>query len=260
PVCAGSHFVAGNGGQLGGCKTGINLPQGKNLIGAFHQPSAVFADLETLATLPEREYRSGLAEVIKYGIIEDAWFFTALENQAEALKQRDMETLARVVSRCCEIKSEVVRFDEKECGVRAILNFGHTFGHALETCSGYGKLLHGEAISIGMVYAAHLSHEVSDLSAQDLERIEWLLIRMGLPVKAPPLDWKELYAVMQKDKKNQRRDPLFVLAPRIGNVVHGVEVPQAIMRRTWNAILDQPENQEEAQAEPSAGRRRRADG
>ena len=243
-----------------GGKTGINLPQGKNLVGAFHQPAAVFADLETLATLPEREYRSGLAEVIKYGIIEDAWFFSTLENQAEALKQRDMETLARVVSRCCEIKSEVVRFDEKECGVRAVLNFGHTFGHALETCSGYGKLLHGEAISIGMVFAAHLSHEVAELSAEDVERIERLLICMGLPVKAPPLDWNELYAVMQKDKKNQRREPLFVLATRIGNVVHGVEASQAIMRRVWEAVLEHPVKQEDAQPELFPELKRRGDG
>ena len=221
-----------------GGKTGINLPQGKNLVGAFHQPAAVFADLNVLSSLPEREYRSGLAEVIKYGVIEDAWFFNMLEAHADALQRRDPETLERVVSRCCEIKAEVVRFDEKECGVRAILNFGHTFGHALETCSGYGKLLHGEAIAVGMLFAAHLSHELADLSGGDLERIERLLVRMGLPVKAPPLQWDDLYAVMQKDKKNRRRDPLFVLATRIGNVVHGVEVPQALMQKAWKALSE----------------------
>ena len=219
-----------------GGKTGINLPQGKNLIGAFHQPVAVYADLDTLASLPEREYRSGLAEVVKYGVIEDAWFFDSLETNVDALKSREMEALERVVSRCCEIKAEVVRFDEKECGVRAILNFGHTFGHALETCCGYGTLLHGEAVSIGMMYAAHLSREVAGLRQDEVERIERLLRSMDLPVTAPPLEWDDLFAVMQKDKKNQRKNPLFVLANRIGNVVHGIEVPTAIMRKTWKMI------------------------
>ena len=224
-----------------GGKTGINLPQGKNLVGAFHQPSAVYADLDTLATLPEREYRSGMAEVIKYGVIEDAWFFNSLETNAEALKNREMDVLERVVSRCCEIKSEVVRFDEKECGVRAILNFGHTFGHALETCCGYGTLLHGEAVSIGMMYAARLSQEVAGLHREEAERIERLLLNMNLPVKAPALPWEDLCAVMQKDKKNQRRDPLFVLANRIGNCVHGIEVPLAVMRRVWKNMTDEAE-------------------
>lgn len=228
-----------------GGKTGINLPQGKNLIGAFHQPAAVYADLDVLTSLPEREYRSGMAEVIKYGVIEDAWFFNSLETNADALKRREMDVLERVVSRCCEIKAEVVRFDEKECGVRAILNFGHTFGHALETCCGYGTLLHGEAISIGMMYAARLSQEVAGLRQEEGDRIERLLRKMELPVTAPFVSWDDLYAVMQKDKKNQRKNPLFVLANRIGNVVHGIEVPTAVMRKVWKALVEEPIRQEE---------------
>src|SRR5215216_6261011 len=143
-----------------GGKVGVNLKAGKNLVGAFHQPRLVLCDLQTLRTLPSREFRAGLAEVIKYGIIYDAALFQTLERQMSKLLKQQPAALAQIVARCCEIKAEVVSQDETESGLRAILNFGHTIGHALEAISGYGKFLHGEAISIGQVYAARLSQKV----------------------------------------------------------------------------------------------------
>lgn len=185
-----------------GGKTAINLAQGKNLVGAFWQPKAVIADLDTLATLPEREYRAGLAEVVKYGAIRDAEFFHWLEHQAEALLDRDPLALTEAVLRSCRHKAEVVARDEREEGERALLNFGHTFGHALEAEAQYGVLLHGEAVAIGMVAAARSSATLGLANEQDGERLSALLTRLGLPTRIPAdLDAERLLARMQLDKK-----------------------------------------------------------
>ena len=166
-----------------GGKTGVNLRAGKNLVGAFYQPRLVLCDLETLKALPEREFRAGLAEVIKYGIIFDAKLFAQLERDLPKILKRDSETLSPIIARCCEIKAEVVSQDETENGLRAILNFGHTIGHAIENSSGYGKFLHGEAISVGQVAAAKLSQKILGLPERDVERIKNLFARAGLPTQ-----------------------------------------------------------------------------
>jgi 3-dehydroquinate synthase len=209
-----------------GGKTGVNLKAGKNLVGAFYQPRLVLCDLDTFKTLPKREYISGLAEVIKYGVIYDAILFAQLERNLPKLLQRDMTTLRDVVARCCEIKADVVGQDETEGGLRAILNFGHTIGHAIENSSGYGKYLHGEAISIGQVAAAKLSHTILGLPSADVVRIEKLFIRSGLPVKIKLSGTQraKLFAAMKLDKKVSGGEVKFVLAQKIGKVVWGQQV------------------------------------
>jgi 3-dehydroquinate synthase len=206
-----------------GGKTGINLKAGKNLVGAFYQPKLVLCDLATLDTLPARELCSGLAEVIKYGIIYDAAFFRRLEQQIEAALNRDPPVLAKIIARCCAIKAEVVSQDETETGLRAILNFGHTIGHAIEAISGYGKYLHGEAISIGQVCAARLSEKILGLPAADVERIRALLERAGLPteVRFNAAQKQKLLAAMKLDKKVSLGEIKFVLARQIGKVEIG---------------------------------------
>jgi 3-dehydroquinate synthase len=199
-----------------GGKTGINLPEGKNLVGAFHQPVAVWADLGTLASLPEREYAAGLAEVVKYGPIADPQFFDWLEAHAAALKQRDPQALAVAVRRSCEIKAAVVAADEEERGLRAILNFGHTFGHALEAGAGYGSLLHGEAVGLGMRMAASLSVACCGLPAQLAQRLDELLSRLGLPEHAPHLDDARWLDLMRGDKKSLAGCVRYVVLPRWG--------------------------------------------
>jgi len=210
-----------------GGKTGVNLKAGKNLVGAFYQPRLVLCDLDTLKTLPRREYVSGLAEVIKYGVIYDANLFTRLERRLPALLQRQESALREVVARCCEIKAEVVGQDETESGLRAILNFGHTIGHAIENSSGYGKYLHGEAIAIGQVAAAKLSQQVLGLPAADVARIEKLFRQSGLPVeiKLGAAQRKKLFAAMLLDKKVSGGEIKFVLARKIGKVDWGQKVP-----------------------------------
>jgi 3-dehydroquinate synthase len=186
-----------------GGKTGVDHPAGKNLIGAFHQPRAVIADLDTLATLPDRELRAGLAEVVKTACIGDVDFFDWLEVHADALLARDAEALTHAIARCCRFKAGVVERDEREAGERALLNFGHTFGHALETEAGYGMLLHGEAVAIGMVLAARLSARLGMADDAGTERLAALLGRLGLPTSIPPgLTPDALLARMQLDKKN----------------------------------------------------------
>ena len=204
-----------------GGKTGVNLKAGKNLVGAFYQPQLVLCDLDTLKTLPKREYISGLAEVIKYGVIYDAVLFPQLERNLPKLLQRDASTLATVIARCCEIKADVVGQDETESGLRAILNFGHTIGHAIENSSGYGKFLHGEAIAIGQVAAAKLSQKILGLPSGDVARIEKLFARAGLPVKIKLnlVQRKKLFAAMKLDKKVSGGEIKFVLAEKIGKVV-----------------------------------------
>ena len=219
-----------------GGKVGLNLKAGKNLVGAFHQPRLVLCDLDTLASLPMREFRAGLAEVIKYGIIYDAGLFRRLERDLPKLLRRDPRTLAAVVARCCEIKAEVVRQDETESGLRAILNFGHTVGHALEAVSRYGKYLHGEAIAIGQVAAARLSAQVLGLPARDVQRIQDLLERAGLPtqVRLNAPQRQNLLAAMRLDKKVSGGEIKFVLARRIGAVEFGHQVPSAMIEQTLN--------------------------
>lgn len=201
-----------------GGKTGVDHPAGKNLIGAFHQPRAVIADLGTLATLPTREWRAGLAEVIKTACIGDDDFFAWLETHADALLARDAEVLTRAISTCCRFKAGVVMRDERETGERALLNFGHTFGHAIETEAGYGTLLHGEAVAIGMILAAHLSARLGMADAADTERLRVLLDRVGLPTAVPPdLTADALLARMQLDKKNRAGALRLILWRGIGH-------------------------------------------
>jgi len=216
-----------------GGKVGVNLKAGKNLVGAFYQPRWVLCDLDTLASLPPREFRAGLAEVIKYGIIRDAALFGRLERELPGILKRDPKILAAIVARCCEIKAEVVGRDETEGGLRAILNFGHTIGHALEAISSYGKYLHGEAISIGQVAAAEISAHALGLPARDVERIRNLFHRAGLPVrvKLSTAQRQKLFAAMRLDKKVSGGEIKFVLAKRIGGVVWGQKVPDTTIQK-----------------------------
>jgi len=195
-----------------GGKTGVNHEKGKNLIGAFHQPQVVLIDTETLETLPDRELRAGLAEVIKHGVICDTEFFAWLEANMTALLDRDPEGLAYAIRRCCEIKAEVVAEDEREAGRRALLNFGHTFGHAIEHCQGYGEWLHGEAVAAGMVMAARLS----GIQDKDVERLISLIASAGLPVEPPQINADDWTGAMGLDKKVQGKKLRFVLLNAIG--------------------------------------------
>lgn len=186
-----------------GGKTGIDHPLGKNLIGAFHQPSLVVADVATLQTLSEREYRAGLAEVVKYGVVLDREFFELLEQQAQLLLARDPQLLTQVVARCCRIKALVVEQDEKESGLRAVLNYGHTLGHAFETLAGYNGLVHGEAVAIGMALAAAISEREGLCSADERHRVVALLEKLGLPVIPPVQGVDELAQAIARDKKSR---------------------------------------------------------
>jgi 3-dehydroquinate synthase len=194
-----------------GGKTAINHPRGKNMIGAFHQPLRVIADLDTLASLPQREVAAGLAEVIKYGPIADNDFLDWLEGNIDALLARDTQALAHAVRRSCEIKAAVVAADEREGGLRAILNFGHTFGHAIETGLGYGEWLHGEAVGCGMVMAADLSVRLGLIDSACARRLESLIARAGLPTVGPALGAERYLALMRGDKKAEDGDCRFVV-------------------------------------------------
>ncbi len=217
-----------------GGKTGVNLPQGKNLVGAFHQPALVAADTDVLQTLPKRELAAGMAEVIKHGIIRDAGLFAFCERSMDALLSGDSAALTHVIARSCEIKAAVVGADERESGERAILNFGHTLGHAIEQATGYGAYLHGEAVGIGLVFAARLSARVFGLPPADAGRIRAVVARAGLPVSAPDLAWAEVRRAMAVDKKGAAGTPKFVLARRIGEVEYGVAVPEAVLEEVWH--------------------------
>jgi 3-dehydroquinate synthase len=225
-----------------GGKVGVNLKSGKNLVGAFHQPRFVLCDLDTLKTLPMREFRAGLAEVIKYGIIYDAALFARLEHDLPELIERHTETLSDVIARCCEIKADVVGQDETESGLRAILNFGHTIGHAIENSSGYGKYLHGEAISIGQVAAAIISVAVLGLRGSEAERIGVIFKRAGLPttISLKGGQRKRLLAAMRLDKKVSGGEVKFVLAKKIGKVVWGQKVPETLIHGALNIIAKKP--------------------
>lgn len=199
-----------------GGKTAVNHPLGKNMIGAFYQPLRVLADLDTLATLPRREVAAGLAEVIKYGPIADAGFLGWLEQHIDALAALEGDALAHAVRRSCEIKAQVVGADEREGGLRAILNFGHTFGHAIEAGLGYGEWLHGEAVGCGMVMAARLSERLGRLATPDADRIEALVSRAGLPVRGPRLGAERYLELMRHDKKAEAGEIRFVLLEGLG--------------------------------------------
>ena len=196
-----------------GGKTGVNHPRGKNLIGAFHQPQVVMIDTDTLATLPDRELKAGLAEVIKYGAICDFDFLGWLENNMPALLDKEPEALAYAIQRSCELKAEVVAEDERESGRRAILNFGHTFGHAIEHCCGYGEWLHGEAVAAGMIMAA----ELSDISETDVARLRALVTAADLPTRPPAIAADDWMRAMGMDKKVQKKTLRFVLMRALGD-------------------------------------------
>jgi len=219
-----------------GGKVGVNLKAGKNLVGAFHQPRLVLCDLGTLRSLPSREFRAGLAEVIKYGIIRDARLFARLERDAGKLLKQHSNTLAPIIARCCSIKAEVVAADEREGGLRAILNFGHTIGHALEAISRYGQYLHGEAISIGQAAAARISAKITGLPAASVGRIENLLNKAKLPtrVQLKEPQTRRLLDAMRLDKKVSDGKINFVLAQTIGKVKRDQIVPPSLIRQSLN--------------------------
>ncbi|MFY8273705.1 3-dehydroquinate synthase [Pseudoalteromonas sp. SSDWG2] len=200
-----------------GGKTAVNHPQGKNMIGAFYQPQAVFIDTEVLKTLPAKEFAAGMAEVIKYGLIYDTELFTLLENSREQIQALDADILPRVIHRCCAIKAEIVAQDEKEAGLRALLNLGHTFGHAIEAQMGYGVWLHGEAVATGMVLAATLAHSRGDLTDAELARTVSLIKAYDLPTDVPAqMTFDDFMNHMRKDKKNKAGRIRFILPVQFG--------------------------------------------
>jgi 3-dehydroquinate synthase len=220
-----------------GGKTAINHPLGKNMIGAFYQPRVVVTDLDVLSTLPDRELKAGLAEVIKHGLIRDVQFFEWLEANIEKLLARDSTALEHAVVRCCEIKAGIVAMDEREENERAWLNFGHTFGHAIESGLGFGTWLHGEAIAAGMMIAAELSQRLGKLVAADVERIERLLIRSGLPVRGPKFPFSRYLELMSVDKKARDGALRFILLDGLGKAIVANDIPvekvsAALQRRT----------------------------
>jgi len=200
-----------------GGKTGVNHPLGKNMIGAFHQPQCVIADTDTLNTLDDRQLSAGIAEVIKYGLINDADFFIWLEENLSKLLNRDPDALSYAIERSCHDKAEIVAADEKESGVRALLNLGHTFGHAIETGTGYGTWLHGEAVSCGMLMAAELSHKQGWLTADELERTQDILSKANLPTLPPAsMNTEQFIDIMSVDKKNLEKKIRLILMKSIG--------------------------------------------
>jgi 3-dehydroquinate synthase len=215
-----------------GGKTGVNHPGGKNLIGAFYQPRAVIADTDALATLPDRELKSGLAEVIKHGCVWDPLLFTWLERMIPQLLARDTEALAYAIGRSCEIKAKVVARDEREHALRAILNFGHTFGHAIEAATGYVKYLHGEAVGLGMLIAIDLSHRVGFIDAVVKERLRDILARTGLPTEAPRIGAARAYELMQMDKKVLAGSIRLVLLEKLGRAVVTDQYPKSALDAT----------------------------
>lgn len=219
-----------------GGKTGINHPLGKNMIGAFYQPQAVIADTSTLNTLPARELSAGLSEVIKHGAIIDAPFFDWIEANIAKLVAKDADALAYAIKRSCEIKADVVRQDEREGGLRAILNFGHTFGHAIEAGMGYGVWLHGEAVGCGMVMAADLSHRLGFIDAQAKERIVAVVKAAGLPTVAPDLGVARWLELMEVDKKNEGGEIKFILLKPLGASII-TTVSQDVLLQTLNACI-----------------------
>jgi 3-dehydroquinate synthase len=214
-----------------GGKTAINHARGKNMIGAFHQPLAVVSDVATLDTLPDRELRAGLAEVIKHALALDAAFVDWLESSMEMLLTRDRVALSHAVWRCCELKAAIVAADERESGVRSLLNFGHTFGHAIEAATGYGAWLHGEAIAAGMVMAAALSEDLGLIGAADVARVRRLIQRAGLPTAGPGIEAGELITLMTADKKAAQGKPRFVVLEGVGRAALRGGIDHAAVRK-----------------------------
>jgi 3-dehydroquinate synthase len=220
-----------------GGKTGVDHPGGKNLIGAFHQPVAVLADTDTLQTLPDRELRAGLAEVIKYGLIRDAGFLEWIEANLAGLLARDPATLEHAICRSCQCKAGIVARDEREQGERALLNLGHTFGHAIETGAGYGTWLHGEAVAAGMVMASEFSRRLGWLDRADVERVRSLLARAGLRAEPPPLGRNRALELMRMDKKVRAGRIRLVLLDRIGHAVCTDDYPDDALATLLDDML-----------------------
>ena len=221
-----------------GGKTAVNHTLGKNLIGAFHQPKAVFIDLNFLKTLPEREIKSGLGEIVKYGVISDEKFFSYLEDNADKILQRDLNILAKIVKHSCEIKAKVVSADEKESGLRRILNFGHTLAHAIEEQTGYKKFRHGEAVAIGIMAAALISCELGKTSAENVNRIESLLKKFGMMTNCAGLDSDKLYSVTFRDKKTVGGVVNWVLMRDFGSVEVSSDVPENIIKKVFRRLCN----------------------
>jgi 3-dehydroquinate synthase len=215
-----------------GGKTAVNHPLGKNMIGAFYQPKAVIIDIKTLNTLPEREFNAGMAEVIKYGIIGDAEFFDWLEQHSDEIKNKDPEILASLIYRCCQNKATIVAEDEQEKGVRALLNLGHTFGHAIEAEQGYGNWLHGEAVAAGTVIASEVAVKMNLLQPSELRRIRSLFEVFNLPVTAPEtMDFHAFMPHMRRDKKNLAGKLRFILPTQIGHCEVRDDVSETVLQQ-----------------------------
>lgn len=221
-----------------GGKTGINIPAGKNLLGAFHQPISVYADMQSLDSLPPREFSAGMAEVIKYGLLADESLYRELETKP-VVSSSD-ERLPEVVKICCQIKADVVKADEKETaksGGRALLNLGHTFGHAVENVAGYGEYLHGEAIGIGLAAAARLSRDLGFLSESDVESVEKMVVAHALPIRlAKPLASSALFEAMGRDKKMQSGTLKFVVMQRLGVAITKGDVSTEAVQKVWEEV------------------------
>lgn len=223
-----------------GGKTAINHALGKNMIGAFYQPRTVIADLNTLNTLPERELAAGMAEVIKYALLGDENFLKWLEQNSHDLMNKEPNALAKAVYRCCQMKADIVAQDETEQNIRALLNLGHTFGHAIETEMGYGTWLHGEAVAAGMVLAAHLSYELNQLNEQDITRIKTLLQQAHLPTEPPIFSYDKWLAHMSHDKKVQNGQIRFITLEKLGKaIISTLENPEPLHRALQHYLPNQ---------------------
>jgi 3-dehydroquinate synthase len=220
-----------------GGKTGVNHPAGKNLIGAFHQPVCVIADTATLLTLPERELRAGLAEVIKHGMLADLEFFQWIEGQIERLLSREPDALAHAIRRSCEIKARIVGLDERERGVRALLNLGHTFGHAIEAATGYVGWLHGEAVATGLLIASDMSHRLGWISRSEFERVHALLQKAGLAREAPRIGVARALQLIGMDKKVRADKIRLVLMKPLGHALVTPECPAETLRSVLTAYF-----------------------
>lgn len=220
-----------------GGKTAVNHALGKNMIGAFHQPDGVLIDTATLATLNDREFAAGLAEIIKYGVIDDSDFFHWLERNMAALLKRDESALQNAIATSCTIKARIVAHDEREQGQRALLNFGHTFGHVIETHEGYGRWLHGEAVAVGMVIATHFACAMGWCSTADFQRVQQLIQAAGLPIAAPKINWSAWQAGLYRDKKVKAGQVRFVLPTGIGAAQLTTEPVDESLLQTSVALL-----------------------
>ncbi|MBI5073636.1 MAG: 3-dehydroquinate synthase [Nitrospirae bacterium] len=221
-----------------GGKTGVNHALGKNMIGTFWQPRLVWVDISTLHTLSRRNFLAGMAEIIKYGIIWDSAFFDFLEKKRETLLSLNPDDLIHIIRRSCEIKADVVSRDERESGLRAILNFGHTIGHAIETATGYTTFLHGEAIAIGMHVEATIAHEIGLIGSEEVSRIQHLLKTFGLPTEIPAdIDLAAIFGAMKLDKKTVSGDVKFILPDKIGRVKIQGNIPEKAVQQAVNKTL-----------------------